>query len=72
MLYQSEIKQAYYGCCNAAARTSSLLVAELVLPQASNCNTSSRGEGGGGSPRASTRKDITASVILVADFFRHL
>lgn len=48
MLYQSEIKQSYYGCCNAAARTSSLLVAELVLPQASNCNTSSRGEGGGG------------------------
>lgn len=53
MFYQQcytnpRLNKLIYGCCNAAARTSSLLVAELVLPQASNCNTSSRGEGGGG------------------------
>lgn len=52
MFYQQcytnpRLNKLIYGCCNAAARTSSLLVAELVLPQASNCNTSSRGEGGG-------------------------
>lgn len=53
MFYQQcytnpRLNKLIYGCCNAAARTSSLLVAELVLPQARNCNTSSRGEEGGG------------------------
>lgn len=38
------------GWCNAAARTTSLLVGELVLPQANNCINS------GGSSKASTRK----------------
>lgn len=51
------------GWCNAAARTTSLLSGQLVLPQANNCINS------GGSSKASTRKGIKATVVLVADFF---
>lgn len=46
------------GWCNAAARTTSLFVADLVL-----CISIRR------SSKASTRKAIKASVVLVADIF---
>lgn len=51
------------GWCNAAARTTLKLAGELVLPQANNCINS------GGLSKASTRKVIKATVVLVADFF---
>lgn len=49
------------GWCNAAARTTSILVGELVLPQANNCINL------GGSSKASTRKGCAR-----CRFFRHL